>query len=333
MIAPGRRKCGFASPLWGCAQIIIPYNMYLYRGDKRILEEYYSNMKEWVAHELERSEKYIISEGLGDWCPPVGEKSPKRIPVPHSSTIMFYEETMKLGEIAEILGENEDSRKYYALAEDIKTAFNNAYYDAEKHSYGYYASNAAAVITGIYPAGHKKAIVNATKELIEANNYEMHTGIYGNKYLIPMLCENGLGDVAMKVLFGRDHFSFGTMMDDGATSLWEQLEIKAVDEKIIVPSYNHPMHSGFAYFYYAHLAGIKPTSAGFETFEISPCYVENVNYVKAETETPYGKIESEITYGKNGNKISITVPSCTECTIKVGKLKETVSSGKYQFEF
>jgi alpha-L-rhamnosidase len=123
------------------------------------------------------------------------------------------------------------------------------------------------------------------------------------------------------------------MMDDGATSLWEQLEIKAVDEKIIVPSYNHPMHSGFAYFYYAHLAGIKPTSAGFETFEISPCYVENVNYVKAETETPYGKIESEITYGKNGNKISITVPSCTECTIKVGKLKETVASGKYQFEF
>ncbi|MBQ8827727.1 MAG: family 78 glycoside hydrolase catalytic domain, partial [Clostridia bacterium] len=93
MIAPGRRTCGNATPLWGCAQVIIPWNMYVHYNDISVLEKYYDLMSEWIEHELNRSKDYIIDEGLGDWCPPRAtrtEADPNgerfRLPVAVSST-------------------------------------------------------------------------------------------------------------------------------------------------------------------------------------------------------------------------------------------------------
>jgi hypothetical protein len=107
---------------------------------------------------------------------------------------------------------------------------------------------------------------------IVADDYAMSTGIYGNKYLIPFLFEEGMGDAAMEILFNRRHTSFGTMMDDGATSVWEVLEMHHVetDRSHGISSYNHPMHAGFAYVYYAYLGGIQPAEPGFKTFVVKP---------------------------------------------------------------
>lgn len=217
---------------------------------------------------------------------------------------MFYEETVKLAEIAGILGHTKDREEYLALAERIRQAFIEKFYSRESHSYGYQASNAAAVLLGVYPEGERDALIASTVKMIKELDYVMTTGIYGNKYLVPMLVENGLGDVAMKILFGRGHKSLGTMMDDGGTSLWECLEMLNVDSPSQVSSFNHPMHSGFAYFYYAHLAGIRPTEAGFRKFEIRPCLIPDCEEVRAEYESPYGKIAS----CRCGNIMTVTVP-------------------------
>ena len=48
MIAPGKRGCGEASPLWGCAQIIIPYYLYWYSGDKEAVIRNWDLMEAWV---------------------------------------------------------------------------------------------------------------------------------------------------------------------------------------------------------------------------------------------------------------------------------------------
>ena len=118
------------------------------------------------------------------------------------------------------------------------------------------------------------------------------------------------------------------MMDDGATSLWECLEMKNVGMKGLVASYDHPMHSGFAYTYYAELAGIKPLEAGFKTFEISPCLEGAPEKVCAEMKTVNGVIVSD----RNGDTLNITVPANTKCTVKFGKTVTTVGSGKYVFK-
>ena len=74
------------------------------------------------------------------------------------------------------------------------------------------------------------------------DDYAMYTAIYSNKYLIPLLFEEGYGDVALKVLFNRSKPSFGTMLDGDATTIWEVPDMqKVAPENEKISSYNHPM--------------------------------------------------------------------------------------------
>ncbi len=324
MIAPGKRTCGFGTPLWGCAQVVIPYKLWKLCGDEAVLAENYGYMCDWIEHEIKRSDDLIIKEGLGDWCPPIGNEGKRRIPVEHSSTFMLAETALMMGEISRALGHDGD--KYDRLFERVKDSINRHFYDREKHSYGYQASNAVAWQLHVVPEEDREALVRATHDMIVDDKFVMTTGIYGNKYLIPMLFENGLGEDAMRIMFGRTFYDFGTMMDDGATSLWECLEMKLVGMKGLVPSFNHPMHSGFAYMYYAQLAGIKPTKPGFAEFEVRPCVKGAPDKVSAELLTVNGLIVSD----RNGDTLRVTVPANTRCRIVFGSTDITVGSGEYE---
>lgn len=326
MIAPGKRTCGFGTPLWGCAQVVIPYKLWKLCGDEAVLRENYDYMCDWIEHEIKRSDDLIIKEGLGDWCPPIGNEGKRRIPVEHSSTFMLAETALMMGEISRALGH--DGEKYDRLFERVKDSINRHFYDAEKHSYGYQASNAVAWQLHVVPEEDREALVKATHDMIVDDKFVMTTGIYGNKYLIPMLFENGLGDDAMRIMFGRTFHDFGTMIDDGATSLWECLEMKLVGMEGLVPSFNHPMHSGFAYMYYAQLAGIKPLKPGFAEFEVRPCVKGAPEKVCASLLTVNGLIVSE----RNGGKLRVKVPANTRCRIVFGATDMTVGSGEYEAE-
>ena len=55
---------------WADAAVIIPWNMYLSYGDKRILETQYDSMARWVGYEKKRAGDDFIWDGdfhFGDW--------------------------------------------------------------------------------------------------------------------------------------------------------------------------------------------------------------------------------------------------------------------------
>lgn len=329
MIAPGKRGCGEASPLWGCAQIIIPYWLHHYCNDSTAVIHNWDLMQAWVEHELARSEDYIISEGLGDWCPPCGERSERRIPVTHSSTLMFYEICIKMAELSNHFGYG--NAKYYTdLAALICESFIRHFYDHEKHTYGTWGSDAVALTLGVHPEYDRDALLASLKNRIIEDDFAMSTGIYGNKYLIPLLFEEGMGDIAMEILFNRRHTSFGTMMDDGATSVWEVLEMHHVehDRSKAVSSYNHPMHSGFAYIYYAYLGGLQPVEPGFKTFVVKPYHVKGVDEVSITYECQYGPIAISANKTETGYTYQVTVPANTHAVLAFAEaVKITAQDG------
>lgn len=334
MTAPGMRGCGEASPLWGCAQVIIPYYMYRYLGDERVVRDNFDLMEEWVAHELARSTDFVIDVGLGDWAPSGGNQHPRRMPVKHSSTMMFYEICLRMTELIRALNLGEEKANYYySLGEQIKESIIRNFYDKEKHSYGYWGSDGVALQLDLYPEGEKDALLKALVNMIEEEDYELHTGIYGNKYLIPTLCEGGYGDVALNVLFTTKHPSFRTMMDDDATSVWECYDMaKIMRREWPVSSYNHPMHGGFAYFYYAHIAGIAPITPAFSRFAVKPVYFDAIDTVNVSYDSAYGKIGVEYKREDGKYTYKITVPANTECEFTpIDGETVTLGSGVYSF--
>jgi len=331
MIAPGQRGCGEATPLWGCAQILLPYCLYTYYGDEHAVYENWDLMQKWVEHEAADARDYIITRGLGDWCPPCGHESPRRIPVEESSTQMFYEICLRMSELCSAL-QLEGKEHYEALAAHIKESYIRHFWNAGKHRYSTWGSCGVAYMTGLYPDGEKEALTRAMIDLIKTDDYEMPTGIYGNKYLIPALCEVGACDEAMEILFNRRHISFGTMLDDGATSLWEALELKGKGQPrdLHTSSYNHPMHSGFAYFMYAYIGGIRPLKPGFAAFEVAPCRFTDIDWADVSHETPYGKIA--LSYRKEEEKtvFVLSVPANTTAHFSFDGVKKILSSGEHR---
>lgn len=331
MIAPGKRTCGDASPLWGCAQVLIPYWMYRYYGDRRVVAENWEYMRDWVEHEKNDSEDFVITRGLGDWCPPGGHESATRIPVQESSTAVFYEICIRM---AELCGElNFDGKEYYlGLAAKIKESFNRHFLQGGLNRYSTAGTCGAALATGLFPDGEEDSLFAALLELLKDQDHAMTTGIYGNKYLIPALCERGACDEAYKILFNKEHQSFKTMMDQGATSLWEAPDMILVGTPRDrgTSSYNHPMHSGFAYVFYAYIAGIRPAAPGFEKFEVSPCRFEAVSSADAVYESPYGEIA--VSFRRDGGMVffSVTVPCCTECRFRYGGCERTLLPGHHE---
>ena len=339
MIAPGKRGCGEASPLWGCANVIMPYWMYRYYGNDGIVRSHWDQMEKWMAHEIadakrdktKYADELIISRGLGDWCPPTGNRGDRRIPVPESSTAMFYETACLMDELSKELG-LPTALDYADLAARIKEAFNREFWIPALHRYSTWGTCGVALMTGLYPDGEHDALVKALVELIEADDYAMSTGIYGNKYLIPALSVEGYGDMALKYMFNRGFHSFGTILDKGATSLWECLEHDfTMPREVGTASYNHPMHSGFAYFLYAYVGGIKPLTPGFATFEVSPCDYEGIPYATVSHVSPFGEIKVDFKREGGSTTYTVTVPAGTVGYFRKGTYDAEMGSGVHTF--
>lgn len=321
MASPGKRGCGLASPLWSCAQVLFPYYLYKYSGDREAVTGNIDLMREWVEYEKGSAEDYILYGGLGDWSPVAGDG--KKMPIPHSSTMIFYEVCMKMAELSEIFCYG-DEKYYSSLAEKIKESLNRHFYDYNSHSYGHVSSDGVALFIGCFPDGEKEKLTASLTARIIAEDYEMCTGIYGNKYLVPVLLESGYGDIAMKFLFNEKHTSFETMMRDGATSIWEVLSLQSIfrDKTIIIGSYDHPMHGGFLYACIEYLAGIRPIEPGFAKFAFKPCFMDLAKEVKVSLGSVYGKIKAEISEDCGIRKCKLTVPAGTICVIDAdGELK------------
>lgn len=197
------------------------------------------------------------------------------------------------------------------------------FYDHEAHSYGYWGTDGAALELGIYPEGERDALLSALVSHIHADHCAMSTGIYGNKYLVPALMDAGYADLCFAFLFNRESTSFGTNLDDGATTLWEELD--GADSN---GSLNHPMHGGFLYTCYTHLAGIRTTAPGFMTFDFAPVESKLVDTLSAAVPTPQGNITVTKENTDTGHLYVLTVPFGARATLRLNRAKTICVNGK-----
>lgn len=331
-IAPGRRDCtgSQAYPLWGAAQVLLPYFLYRYYGNTAVVHAYWPLLEGWVAAQAALAEQHegVILEGLGDWCPPGGNQNPRRIPVAHSSTLMLRELALRMQELAHDFRPEREPH-YRALAERVRTAFNRHFWNAGAHSYGTWASDAAALLQGMEPDGETDALRRALVQRIRDDDCAMPTGIYGNKVLVEALCRGGAQELVLEILFNRRHTSFATLLDHDAASLWECFEpwVTDVPPDQIVHSYNHPMHAGFEFYLFEFVAGIRPLEPGYKTFVVEPIPFREIPSFSARRSTPYGEIRVAFREGT----LSLTVPANTHCHLRLSEEPEKVlPSGDYE---
>ncbi|SFB95817.1 alpha-L-rhamnosidase [Algibacter lectus] len=330
MVAPGKRFIGEGSPDWGSAIAFIPWDIYVHTGDIRSLKEHYNSIKQWTEHLQGISTNSIVHSGMGDWCKPITnnieEKTEREIYgkiTPMLSSACYYRSARITADAAQLIGNQKDYLYFNKLANDIRTAFTNAFYGKDRLLIPDQTINAIAVDWDILAPEHQaKAAENLNQQVIDAG-YHFETGVFGMPSLWPVLGKFGYHETIWKALQNEKAPSFKHLMSKGATTFWEVWPTENENLDNYKQSMSHPFQAAFVSWFYKGLAGIKPNSklTGYRLIDLEPQIIPELEWVKYRFSSPMGMIESSWNQNKSTLTWQVEIPAGAEARLRVqGKL-------------
>jgi len=287
-------------------------------------------MKKWIMY---MKSKYMVNnimtkDKYGDWCVP-----PESLQLIHAkdtnrltdgkliATAYFYKLLTYLQRFARLTGNNEDVKEISALAEAIRVAFHQTFYNPQAH---YYSNNTVTanllpLYFGICPDSLKAVVFeNIYKKIHEENKDHISTGLIGTQYLMRGLTEYGQTDLAFTLASNKTYPSWGYMIENGATTIWELWNGNTADPNM--NSQNHVMLLGdLLTWYYENLAGIRTdkTEVGFKRITMKPSIPKGLEFVKGSYNSPYGLIKSDWNITGDQFTWQVSIPANTTATLYI----------------
>ncbi len=296
----GRRP---ADPVSVC-YLLIPWLLYVHYGDTHTMADRYDGMKRWVEYLAAQAEDDIVPYSYyGDWAPPVqmgvagsqgSSAVSKDTPGALISTACYAYSVRLLSQIAGALDRSEECAHYAALAERIQRQYHQRFWNAASGGYGSnnQACNAISLYMGLAPPQHVASVVaQLVADVVEQHDCHLTTGNICTKYLLEALTAAGRADVAYAIAAQESYPSWGYMLANGATTLWERWELATGSG---MNSHNHPMLGSIGAWFYRAVAGIQADASGpgFARFDLRPHIDARLTFARATLATVRGEIES-----------------------------------------
>lgn len=294
---------------WTSTVAIIPWNIYLFYGDKHLLESMYDNIRRYVDYLNYTYPSGVTDWGLGDWIP-IKSHSSKEL----TSSIYYYVDTDILAQAAKLLNKRQDYEKYAALAQKIRNSINARFLNEKTGIYcdGSQTELSAPLYWGIVPEHLKELVARNLAERVGKDG-SMDVGLLGSKTVLNALSANGYADLAYQLASKDSYPSWGWWIKNGATTLYENWRIDG--NKDI--SLNHIMFGEISAWYYKALGGLYPDASmpGFKHIILRPNFVSGLDAFEASHTSPYGEIVSS--WKKNRGKVlyTVTIPSSCSATL------------------
>ncbi len=322
------------SPEWGSSILIMPWMYYEFYGDASLIIENYQAMRRWVDYMTSRADNHVLSFGLGDWYDYGDFKAgySRNTPVPFVATAYYFYALKYLVKSADLVGNKFDALHYAALAEKVRKVLNTKFFNAETKQYatGSQTANAMAVYMEIVESENRNAVLDNLVKDIQLRGNRLTTGDIGSRYLYQALANNGLNELMYKMFNHYDAPGYGFQLKFGATTLTEQWDPRRG------ASWNHFMLGHIDEWFFASLAGIQsdPKIPGMKHFIIKPEIVGDITFVKASTETLYGKIAVDWKIAGNQFILNVTVPNNTTADVYLPGEKEPkkVAGGNFNYK-
>ena len=290
---------------WPGAYLIIANMLYEQYGDAAPLTKHYASMKKWLSY---MRGKYMVDhimtkDTYGDWCMP-----PERPELIHSQdparrtdgallgASFYYRMLYLLQRFATLQGKTGDAKAFAEEAALVKEAYNRKFFNTEtaQYSNNTVTANLLSLCYGLVPEGYEhRVFANIEEKTLTEFNGHVSTGLVGIQWLMRGLSDYGRADLACRIATNRDYPSWGYMIENDATTIWELWNGNTADPSM--NSHNHVMLLGdLLVWCYEYLAGIQNAagSSGFEKITMRPHPVEGLDYVKASYRSVRGKIES-----------------------------------------
>jgi alpha-L-rhamnosidase len=308
---------------WGCAILIVAWYVYVFTGDRRVLETHYPAMKKYLGYLDKTYPARIVDNSIygGDWL------HLEETPHPVTNTGYFLLGARIMAQCASVLGRETELRQYAALEAEIACCFQKKLFSRETGQYGNGSqfSNAWPLYLNIVPDELKQSVFSRLVENIEKRNRHLSTGFLGTRYLLEVLCDYGRADLAYAIVTAEDYPGWGYMRKHQATTLWEHWELKTGNG---MNSHNHPCFCSAGSWLMKYLAGIRPDPArpGFRHIQIAPVFPEELAFAEGELQTVRGVVRSS--WRRKGKEIALQVVIPAGCSAELQVPKQMKILGR-----
>ena len=171
------------------------------------------------------------------------------------------------------------------------------------------------------PPERREASRDRLLEAVEKYQGHLSTGTPTTIYLLRYLAGNGQQDLAYRLVMQPAYPSFGFMVDQGATAMWERWDAYLPQLGFNPANMNGLNHIGFNSVYewiFGSLTGIRPDPErpGYKHFFIEPKPPQELEWVKARYDSMRGPIAVEWRKKGGALNLKVTVPPNTTATVK-----------------
>ena len=286
---------GFDHAFWRDVAIVLPYNLYEIYGEKEQIKKYVPFIRDYLDLQMQTAVDYTWEKSnYNDWLN-IDENSPEDSLATCGNAYCFALAIKLFTELGE------DCEKYKEFLDNIKRSF-----------VAHFIADDGSIKGGtqtLYAISYRANLISAqqAKKGLEIcfakRNDHIHSGFCGIRFILPVLCDLGLVDLAYKLVTNDTFPSWGYSVVNGATTIWERWDSyvkgKGFGDKTM-NSFNHYSLGSCGEWFFEYVLGIKPKKAGFDGVVIKP-FVDRSGKIQGASgsfESINGKIAIEWT--KNG---------------------------------
>ena len=320
---------------WASAYFEFPYQLYRYTGDTVYIRRSYEALQKVFAYarSLGKGELIVTHNVYGDW---VGyDNQNGKIDRGFLSAIYLYYCGSLLSEMMDVI--NEPHGELTSYLNDMKAALIERYYKNGFYSTEAQTSNALPLALGLATEDQRSAVLKALLDASEKNGRTLRTGVLGTKAVYDALSDANAHKLLLDMTVSHEKCSFGYMLDNGATTLWEYWDRACETFNSNHPqglayfdSQNHVMLGGGAATWMLEgLGGIRNAAPGFRTVSLRPGIESGLSEVSSHIDTLPGTYVSNWKYVKGILTWDVEIPAgCTATvTIPLKGLRNLTESG------
>lgn len=298
-----RMGCG-GGFYWGQAIVELTKTLYSLTGDKSYLEKSYRSIEKWVEFfNKSHNGDYLPKNNGREWC--LSDWLAPNVVVfdtRYFNAVTFYLSVKALNDFHKTLY-GEHLERLTTLAEHIKKAVNQAYFDKEKLCYakGVQGETVFALWAGIPEEKDVPALRQAVRNHYE-NETKGHfdTGIVLTPILLEYCTENGMKDLALKLMRQTDYPSFAYLLE-GETTIsehwskkWIAYKFSEDSEEVIDDdgdlSHCHPMFGSVVSWLFEYVAGLDIRGVYNNEIRISPRFIQEIPEARAQKSLDKGDV-------------------------------------------
>lgn len=300
-------------PAWGEGGIVLPWSAWQHYGDTEIIEKNWDAMARHVQFILDANPDYVWRNkrhcDCGDWLALDQTTVPNDAPAtPRDlfATAYWAYVVSLLADMAMAVGREQEGGRLRKLYASIHRAFGDAFIDADGVvGDGSQTSQILALKFRLVPHALRVAAVARLAADICANGH-LTTGIIGTCFSLDVLADHGYSALVYDLLLRTEFPSWGHMIRNGATTMWENWSGSVGGERI---SRNHFALGAITAFLFRRIAGIDAAKPGFEEIVVRPLLDPRVARGGGDYRSVMGRISTNWSRAEDMFMLDVTIPA------------------------